>query len=321
MMVDRPKVSVVMAVYNEQDFVGRAIESVLKQTFSDFEFIIVDDNSSDNTKEIVDRYKKSDNRIQLFANDSNMGLPASLNRGIKQAQGKYIARMDGDDISLPKRFEKQVDYLDSNPHVKVVGCHVELISIDCEPLELRRYNSGDRTAKEMKKNGPGIAHPSVMMRQSAVADVGFYRPSFTYAQDLDLWVRMAERFGTGFIDIIPEVLFQYRVTPEQFSRHSVNEIYASYAGEYLHNESELQSQLNDKTRVEDVSTENLDSRYWYTIGRYVLKQNRRKTATKYFLRSLRISPASIRGWYGLFLILLPSKFHRKLSNTLSSIIN
>jgi len=193
-----PTVSVVMAVYNEEKYVSMAIESILEQTFSDFEFLIVDDGSTDRTSEIVDGYAKSDNRVRLLTNKKNMGLPASLNKGIEAARGEYIARMDADDKSLPGRFERQVKYLDSNPETHVIGCQVRVIGANGEYFGYRRFSAGPRSPNEMKQTGPKVAHPSVMMRRSSVISVGKYRESFKYAQDLDLWCGCRGNLATLF---------------------------------------------------------------------------------------------------------------------------
>ena len=114
-----PRVSVVMPAYNAEKYIGEAIDSILNQTFTDFEFIIIDDGSSDRTADIVKSY--SDPRIRLLANERNSGIVASLNRGIQKATGKYIARMDADDYSRLDRIKKQVDFLDNHPEVIALG--------------------------------------------------------------------------------------------------------------------------------------------------------------------------------------------------------
>ncbi len=124
-MSENPKVSVIMSVYNGDKYLREAIESILNQTFTDFEFIIVNDGSTDNSLEIIESY--DDERIKTINNKKNIGLTKSLNKALKFAKGKYIARQDADDVSLPNRFEKQVEYLDSHPEVALVGTSVYLI--------------------------------------------------------------------------------------------------------------------------------------------------------------------------------------------------
>ncbi len=120
------KLSVIMPVYNGQDFVSKAIESILGQTFSDFEFIIINDGSTDRTLKILESYQKKDKRIVLL-NQENKGIAKSLNRGIAKAKGDYIARQDADDISFPDRLRNQVEFLDNNKDVGFLGCSCEMI--------------------------------------------------------------------------------------------------------------------------------------------------------------------------------------------------
>ncbi len=122
-------VSIIMPVYNSSGYLSDAIESILSQTYSDFEFIIIDDASTDNSIEII--YSYHDPRIVLLKNDINLGVTHSLNKGIKHARGKYIARMDADDIALPQRIELQVDFLEKNPEFILVGSFFEVIPEKC----------------------------------------------------------------------------------------------------------------------------------------------------------------------------------------------
>ena len=122
----QPKISVVMPAYNAENYIREAIDSILAQTFRDFEFLIIDDGSTDHTVEIIRSY--SDSRIRLYQNERNMGVAATLNRGLDLARGEYIARMDADDISLPERFAKQAAYMDAHPDVAVCGSNIILFS-------------------------------------------------------------------------------------------------------------------------------------------------------------------------------------------------
>lgn len=130
-----PLIYVVMSCYNREKYVVEAIESILNQTYTNFEFIIIDDCSTDNTFEIVKEYAKKDNRILALKNDKNYCYVHSLNKGIEIAKGKYIARMDDDDISLPERFEKQVEFLEKNEDIIALGTFIEIFSDD-----MKKYN-------------------------------------------------------------------------------------------------------------------------------------------------------------------------------------
>ena len=130
-----PLVSVVLSVYNGEKYLMNAIESILDQTYPAFEFIIVNDGSTDNSPKIIDKYRKLDNRIKVL-NQKNRGLIDSLNRGLALANGRYIARMDSDDISLPSKLEEQYNYLENNPDIGVLGTWIEMINEDGKPLKL-----------------------------------------------------------------------------------------------------------------------------------------------------------------------------------------
>ena len=189
-MQSRPKVTVVMPVYNGERFLAQAIESILSQTFPDFEFIIVNDDSVDKSKDIILSY--NDKRIKLIDNTNHTNLVNALNRGILAARGMYIARMDCDDVSLSKRLERQVSCLDDNKDIGVLGCGV--IVIDAEGVPRRRVKFPEQHEAiwwELLFNSP-FAHPSVMMRGDLVRSVGGYR-EIAHAEDYDLWLRIRNR--------------------------------------------------------------------------------------------------------------------------------
>jgi glycosyltransferase involved in cell wall biosynthesis len=190
-MSDRfPVVSVVMSVHNGQAFLAQAIESILSQTFSNFEFIIINDASTDNSSQIIESFR--DQRIACFVNEEKMGLAASLNKGISLAKGEYIARMDADDVSTPDRLEKQVNFLLANPEIAVVGANI--IFIDEQGNHLQRLNypetSGLIRWSLLFRNS--IAHPVVMFRK-ALWDSGYrYDENMQATQDYDLWSRISD---------------------------------------------------------------------------------------------------------------------------------
>lgn len=314
-----PKVTVVMSVYNEAEYISTAIESILKQTFEDFEFQIIDDGSTDRTPEIIKHYAEQDDRIKYLVNDINKGLPASLNKGIERASGKYIARMDADDVSLPNRFEKQVRYLDSKPDAHVVGSYTYLIGLDGEFIGEQSYPRGGRSVDRLKQQGPGVVHPSVMMKKASLHQVGGYREPFTYAQDLDLWIRMADEFGSSFLQIIPEPLLKYRVTPGQYDRHLVTEIYESYVGEFIGRERKLQRRISEDLETQEIERGHSMSKimYHYRVGRLLVDQGKRSKAIRHFSYVLRSIPLSPHGWYGMVLVCLPSDFRERMISHVS----
>lgn len=206
-----PKVSVIMPVYNAEKYIGEAIESILDQTYTDFEFIIIDDGSSDGTVAAVKGY--DDRRIRFYQNEHNMGVAATLNRGLDLATGEYIARMDSDDISLPERFEKQVRFMDEHSEVAVLGAGIELFFAQHGE---RIFSQKPEELKVDLLFGNCFAHPAVMMRAAYFGGSGFrYDNRFNKMEDFDLWDRVSQHYA---IASLPEVLLKYRIHPNQVTQ-------------------------------------------------------------------------------------------------------
>ena len=207
-----PKLSVIMSCYNDHEYIRESLESILNQTFADFEVIIIDDASTDDTTTIIKSYK--DDRIRLYVNSENQGLTRNLNKALGYVNGEYIARMDGDDVSHHDRFEKQVEYLDSHRDIYLIGCAVH--SFGATDLYWRLPdNSNELKIRMLIK--PVFAHPSFMFRRELV-DKGFmYNESFRTAQDYDFAARVSRQYKIGRL---PEVLLEYRVHDKQVSSTS-----------------------------------------------------------------------------------------------------
>ena len=186
------KVSVVMSVFNGEEHLHESIDSILNQTFTDFEFIIIDDGSTDLTCDILSDYEKKDVRVKVFRQE-NKGLAVSLNNGISRSKGMLIARMDADDTALPERLEKQVAYLKSHPEVDVLGTAALLRSAQGEKLGVMVLpEEHESIIKIMYKTSP-IIHPSVVMRRESIVAVGGYREDLMRAQDYELWSRLFDK--------------------------------------------------------------------------------------------------------------------------------
>lgn len=197
------KVSVLMCVYNSQKDINEAIDSILNQTFTNFEFIIVNDCSTDNSVEIIKSY--TDNRIKLLTNETNLGLAASLNVGLKVAQGEYVVRMDSDDISLPNRLQKQVDFMDANPNIGVCGSWIKVFG-DANYYWRPKANSEYLRCK-LLFNTP-LPHPSWIIRHSLIKQHNlYYSQTMRRAQDYDYLVRMS---AVAKLSCIQECLLNYR---------------------------------------------------------------------------------------------------------------
>lgn len=215
-----PKISVAMSVYNNDAFVPQAIESILAQSFGDFEFLIVNDGSTDDSGNIIDSYAARDQRIRAI-HQPNRGLVFSLNRMIEEARAPLIARMDGDDIALPERFERQLAFLDANEDHGVVGTWTRGIEEDghFRPLSGPDHPTSHAEFVRALRTGPLLCHSSVIMRRDLVREADGYRPAFRHCEDYDLWLRLSERTR---ITNLPERLILYRRYENQVSsRHIV----------------------------------------------------------------------------------------------------
>ncbi|MFO0478817.1 MAG: glycosyltransferase family 2 protein [Bacteroidota bacterium] len=214
-----PMVSVVMSVYNGDAYLKEAINSILNQTFTNFEFIIINDGSNDTSLSIIKSY--SDKRIVLIDNIENKGLIYSLNKGFKIAKGKYIARMDADDISLPNRLFEQFNFLENHKEVGVVGCNYIQFNKHQEH-EFHITNSHDEILGFMLFNA-SVIHPSLMMRKLVLdAQPLLFNLMYKHAEDYELWSRLI--FATSFSNV-KKTLFKYRLHEEQVTvMHSAEQV-------------------------------------------------------------------------------------------------
>ena len=208
-----PKVSVVMAVYNGEAYVSEAIESVLAQSFRDFEMVIIDDGSTDATTDILRRFETADDRIRVLR-QKNSGQLAALNIGCGAAQGKYIARIDHDDVAFSDRFEKQVEFLDSHETVVIMGGGFVLVDKKGRRIRTELFPAEDQDIRKVLPLYNCFCHSTVMVRKETLQAVGGYRMAAALAEDYDLWCRMAEH---GALANLPDPLIYRRVYPGQLS--------------------------------------------------------------------------------------------------------
>lgn len=217
-----PAITVALSVYDGERFLAAAIESVLAQTFADFELLIVDDGSRDHSARIIRHYADQDARILPILRE-NRGLIASLNEMVELARAPIIARMDADDICRPDRFAAQYAFLEAHPDYGVVGSWSEDIDENGAPMQ-RTGEDHPLTHAQMleaiERGGQLICHPAAMMRREIVRSVGGYHSAFRHCEDLDLWLRLASVTRMGNI---PERLLRYRRYPEQVSSRHLTE--------------------------------------------------------------------------------------------------
>jgi hypothetical protein len=200
-----------MSVYNGERFLTQAVESILQQSFREFELIAIDDGSSDASSVILDSYQRNDPRFRVY-HQRNRGLVVSLNRGCDLARGKYIARMDADDIAIKNRLECQVEFMERNPEVGVLGSAVQFIDPDGAPSLVSRNPIADREIRQALVRHCPFWHPTVCIRKDILTLVGGYRSVVVDAEDYDLWLRIADRCQLANLE---GVLLQYRLHPYQ----------------------------------------------------------------------------------------------------------
>ncbi|SEH57646.1 Glycosyl transferase family 2 [Paenimyroides aquimaris] len=202
------KLSVILPVYNAEKFVAKAIQSVLNQTYKDFELIVINDGSKDNSLKIIQSF--TDERIRLI-DQENQGLAKTLNIGLELAQGNYIARMDADDICLKHRFQEQMTYLKKHPDIGLLGTAVEIIDENDKHLSYHApYIGHDKLVQFMNQKGNPFKHPTVMFkREIALRCGGFNEHIGKYFEDYFLWNLIAEK---AKIDNLPKVLLKYRIS-------------------------------------------------------------------------------------------------------------
>ena len=265
-----------MPVFNAARFLGEAIESIRAQSFENFELIAIDDGSRDQSAEILDEYASADKRLRVFR-CGHQGLPRTLNFGISLARAKYIARMDADDIALPARFERQLEFLEAHPQVAVLGTQLQQIREDGTPMAISSHPLCHAEIAANMLKFCCLHHPTVMMRSAAVRALGGYREAFRAAEDHDLWLRAAEQYELANL---PDVLLYYRLHTQAVSFQNLEQqVIAAMAAElsahsrragksdpFAGNESLTRQDL----RNAGLSAESLDrsirkARDWYRI--------------------------------------------------------
>lgn len=205
-------VTVLMSVYNAKSYLGESIESILNQTYRDFEFIIIDDGSTDGSRAIIQKYALCDNRIVYIKNRTNIGLAKSLNKGIKLAKGKFIARQDADDLSAIDRLEMQVNYALANSYVDLIGSNCFIIDISGNPVcEINTYAKIKDHQTTLLNKLAIFPHGSAFIKKAKLLEVGLYDERFFYSQDGELWLRFIK--ANARIHVINRPLYFYRTLP------------------------------------------------------------------------------------------------------------
>jgi len=226
-----PLVTVLMPAYNAERFIGSAIRSVLSQTFSDFELLIIDDGSVDGTKGIITAF--ADQRIRLLNNSGNIGLIPTLNLGMQEAQGKYIARLDADDLCFPTRLAEQVEVLEKDIDVGLASSWTEVIDEDDRTKGFGRWVLSPEAIYYVLHFRQCLTHSSVMFRKALVSELGGYSAKAVHAEDFDLWHRLSK---VNKIVQLPKVLVKWRTHSRSISGTEVDDMESNalqLAGKYL----------------------------------------------------------------------------------------
>lgn len=300
-----PTISVLMPAYNAETYVTEAVESILAQTCTDFEFVIVDDGSTDRTKTILEGFAQRDKRIVLVSRP-NTGLVGALNDGLAECRGEFVARMDADDIAFPERFERQLEYLSKHGDCVAVGSQVMRIDSDGHPISISTLPETHAEIDAAMIGGKSqMFHPSVMMRTAVLKDIGGYRP-FRISEDFDLFLRLAEK---GKVENMSEPLLRYRIHKSNFTNNQgADEIVTD--GEnamadpvrqtakltilrdaYERRQMEFPADFTVKPRRVESAVQ-----FHLRVSKQASKGRHRKTAVLHALRALRSAPRETYCW-------------------------
>ncbi len=292
-----PVVSVIMPIHNGEATLDEAVRSILTQSFIDFELIAIDDGSTDGSLQILKKFAASDPRIHIISRP-NTGIAGALNDGIAVARGKFLARMDADDISLPTRFEKQVGYLREHPACVLLGSRVLLVEPFGTPMYETNHQTEDEKIAEELLNGVGwaVVHPVAMMRTEAVRAAGGYRPERVPIEDLDLFLRLTE---TGQVANLPDVLLHYRQHLESTNHRRFAEQEAKkracVAEAYAKRGAALPAGWAPPPRHRLTTEEELSQWGWIALKHHNLPAARRHARSV-----VRLSPLAVSSWRLMF---------------------
>ena len=288
-----PTVSIVMPVYNAERYVAESVDSILAQTYRDFEFIIVNDGSTDRTHEILSGYASRDDQINLISRP-NTGIVGALNDGLDAVRGRYVARMDSDDLAMPQRLDEQVRFLEEHHDVVIVGTDVLIIDEDGDAMwtDHKPTDHGQIDAALIDGRSATIVHPSAMMRRDAVEKVGPYRRDTQWVEDLDYFLRLGE---IGRLANLSRVLLKYRLHPQSVNHRRRRE-QQQLVERVLAAACDRRGITFDREKfagMRPIASRDAQHRDWalkaYGCGHH-------KTGRKHGLKAVRCNPGSLRNW-------------------------
>jgi glycosyltransferase involved in cell wall biosynthesis len=281
-----------MPLYNTERHLAESLDSVLAQTFGDFEIVAVDDGSTDGTLKILRQYESRDPRVRVLTRP-NTGIVGALNDGLAMAKADLIARMDGDDICEPNRFQKQIEYLAAHPECVLVGSQVMLVDPEGAPIcpHLQTRYTHEEIDHDHLNRGWPMVHPAVMMRREAVERVGGYREKYKWLEDHDLFLRLAE---IGKLANLPDILLKYRLHFQSVC-HTRHDVQGPLKAALY---KETQERRGAASAVVDLPPSPSKSmgevhRLW---AWWALKAGNIRTARKHAMQTLRRAPFSTESW-------------------------
>lgn len=312
MSSDLPAVSVILPTYNVGSHLRTCLDSILNQTFEDFEVVVVDDGSTDETIDILEGY--DDARIRVIQRTEN-GITSALNRGITEARGEFIARHDGDDYSEPERFEKQVEYLRDNPGVAVVGTGAWLVNSRRGRLGQRQVL--ERPDLEDLQEHNHYIHGSVMMRASALQTVNGYDEFFETTEDYDLWLRLADEFPVRNIN---EPLYNFRIHDESIYGSELRNVKLYHALAVLRSKHGLSEAIIDVVQSEgieavyDVMPPTLQQTFHAEIGQELIRYGHLSEGRDHCMSALQLAGyTDLMPWLLILLSFLGSDASKRVS--------
>ncbi len=289
-----------LPVWNGESFLSTAIESILRQTFSSLELIIIDDGSTDRTGAIAEEFAAADSRVRVL-HQAHEGLSPSLNAGIAAAQGEYIARMDADDISVPERLQKQIAYLDAHPACVAVGAWIEVIDEKGRHIGRKTFvTTHEEISSSLLGGISPMAHPTMVARETVLRAAGGYDAKRYPSEDLDLWFRLSER---GELANLGEVLLRHR-------RHRAAIGVAERAkmkamALIISNEARARRGLRLRQDSSILAGKNADALYHFECARTALIAGPRLTALRHAVATITAEPGHLYGYATLFACAVP----------------
>jgi glycosyltransferase involved in cell wall biosynthesis len=309
-----PKVSVVMPVHNGERYLRKAMDSILGQSYENLEFLIIDDGSIDGTRVILEYY--NDSKIKILRNDRREGLTKALNKAIRIASGEYIARQDADDISMCDRVEKQVNYLERNKEIALLGTAINVIDEKDDNLQDIEYPISHFYIRQTLIKYNCFCHGSVMFRKQCLSELGGYREVFETAQDYDLWLRFSEKYEVANLR---DRLYKYRFNPSSLTfRKILNQTrMANFARKlsYVRESGSSECIIMNEVSTNLESPANLSEKRgivqnYNPWGKLLLKQNRKDEAFLLMSEVFRYHPSTLcrvifkmtKGWRSSFIL-------------------